>query len=174
MPNIKLTNLSAYKAYFAAIAESHVDILGFKWGNKDVIRNDNKSDMPEKLLWAYPYDRAKYGDKNSDNVHKTKTARVAYLVLPASEKFSDEDAAFEACEAVIEQILAKLLKDKRGANVTDEETEETEWVMIVTDISSWSSGPVEHMFGSTKYIGWELKIDFMDNTNLAYDNSKWQ
>jgi hypothetical protein len=165
--NIKLTNLASYKAYFAAIAASHVDIDGFKWGDKDVIRNDNRSDMPERVLWATPYDRARYGDKLSDNVHKTKVARVAYLVVPNSELFADEDSAFDFCEATIEQILAKIQQDKRGSDVAGV------WEMIITDMNSWSTGPVEMKIGSTRYVGWEMQINFMDPTNLLYNALKW-
>jgi hypothetical protein len=167
MPNLKLTNLATYKAYFADIATKHKEIDGYKWGDKDVIRNDNRSDMPARVLWAVPYDKARYGDRMSDNVNKTKVARVAYLVVPDSEKFSDEDAAFDLCEAVIEQIIAKIYVDKRGAMNAGV------WEMIATDISSWSSSPVEMIIASTKYIGWELQMNFMDNTNLEYDPAKW-
>ena len=167
MTTIKLTNLASYKAYFQAIATSHVDIDGFKWGDKDVIRNDNRSDMASKVLWATPYERANYGDKFSDNVHKRKIARVAYLTLANSELFADEDAAFDACEAVIEQIIAKIYKDKRGEEVAGD------WTMIITEINSFSSGPVEMKIGSTKYIGWELQMTFGDNTNLEYNPAKW-
>lgn len=167
MPNLKLTNLTAYRNYFADIATKHVAIDGFKWGDKDVVRNDNRSDLPTRFLWAKPYMQARYGDNNSDNVVKTKTAEVGYLLTPDSELFADEDEAFDAAEAVIEQILARILKDKRGEMV------EGEWTMLVTDIKSWTTSPIEHKLGSTKYVGWELKINFMDNTNLAFDASKW-
>lgn len=167
MPNLKLTNLASYRAYFAAIAASHVDIDGYKWGDKDVIKNDNRSDMPARMLWATPYDSAKYGDKSSDNVVKTKVARVAYLILSASELFADEDEAFDKCEAVMEQVLAKLYKDKTGYDVSGE------WNMIATNINAWTGGPVEMKIGSTEYIGWEIEIPFMDNTNLEYDPLKW-
>lgn len=167
MPNIKLTNLAAYKAYFADIATKHKEVDGFKWGDKDVIKNDSRSDMDKRILWASPYNSARYGDKMSDNIHKTKTARVAYFKTSASEKFADIDTTFDECEAVIEQILAKILLDKRGYDVAGV------WNMIITDINSWKSGPVDMMIGSTQYYGWELEINFMDNTNLAYDATKW-
>lgn len=167
MANIKLTNLASYKAYFAAIAASHVDIDGFKWGDKDVIKNDNRSDMQPRILWASPYDKVRYGDKLSDNVHKIKTARVAYLIVPDSEKFSDQELAFEFCEAVIEQILAKINKDKRGVEAADS------WDLLITDLNSWTSGPVEMKVGSTNYIGWELQMNFQDPTNLTYNELKW-
>jgi hypothetical protein len=170
MPSLKLTNLAAYKAYFQAIAtgaNSHKEIDGFKWGDKDVMKNDSRSDMPARVLWATPYDGARYIDRSSDNINKVKQARVAYMIVPDSEKFSDIDAAFDACEAVIEQILTKILMDKKGVDV------DGVWTMLVTTVDSWKTGPVEAVFGSTKYIGWELELNFMDNTNLAYDASKW-
>lgn len=167
MASVKLTNLASYKAYFTAIAASHVDIDGFKWGDKDVIRNDNRSDIAAKVLWATPYDRVRYSDKLSDNVHKMKVARVAYLIIPNSELFADEDAAFDFCEATIEQILAKMKVDKIGKDVAGV------WEMIITDLNSWTSGPVEMTIGSTKYIGWELTITFQDPMNLVYNAAKW-
>lgn len=171
MPTLKLTNLATYRAYFQGIATSHEDIDGFKWGSKNVIINDSRSDLAARFLWASPYDNARYGDKASDNVMKYKVARVAYMITPDSEKFEDEDEGFDFCEDVIEQIMAKVLKDKAGQMVMVDEEEE--WQMIATDISSWKTGPVTKKIGSTKYIGWELEITFMDNTNLAYDASKW-
>lgn len=173
MPKLRLTNLASYRSYFQDIATKHKEIDGFKWGDKDVIRNDNRSDLPSRFLWAAPYDNTKYGDKLSDNVHKIKTARVAYMIVPASELFAHEDEAFDACEAVIEQILAKIMVDKRGAHVTSGDPPVTAWTMLATDINSWTSGPVQKTIASTRYIGWELQINFIDNTNLAYDASKW-
>lgn len=167
MAALKLTDLAAYKAYFLALATAHKEIDGFKWGNKEVIMNDNRSDLPARFLWAMPYDNARYEDNRSDNVMKLKVARVAYMIIPDSALFADEEEAFDACEAVIEQILAKILVDKGGASVAGV------WTMLVTDISSWTTGPAEKLLGSTKYIGWEMKITFKDNTHLAYDATKW-
>jgi hypothetical protein len=172
--NIKLTNLASYRTYFQAIAASHVAIDGYKWGDKDVVRNDARSGMPARLLWAIPYESARYGDKMSDNVHKTKQARIAYLITPTSKKFDDIEAAYDECEGVIEQIVAKILKDKAGSLTTIGDPPEEVWSLLVTNVSSWTTKPVQMIFGSTEYIGCELRIDFQDNTNLAYDATKWE
>ena len=165
MPNLKLTTLATYRAYFETIAADHKAIDGYKWGEKDVVKNDSRSHMPARLLWAMPYERATYEDNSSDNIVKIKVARVAYMIVPDSELFTDEDAAFDACEAVIEEILAKILLDKKGVDVLGE------WNMISTRVENWTTGPVEYKIGSTKYIGWEMNLIFIDNTNLAYDAS---
>ncbi|HEY3403897.1 MAG TPA: hypothetical protein VGK59_10950 [Ohtaekwangia sp.] len=173
MPILKLTNLATYKAYCADIAAKHKDIDGYKWGDENVITNDSRSDLPKRFLWAMPYDQAKYGDKHSDNVMRSKVARVAYMINPQDGKFSTLEAAYEFCEAVVEQIFARVLQDKRGKMVAIVDPPGEEWQMIVTDINSWKTGPVEKTFGSTKYVGCELEMTFMENTNLAFDASKW-
>jgi len=167
MPTLNLTSLATYKAYFAAIATSHVAIDAFKWGDREVVQNDNRSNMLPRLLWAQPYEAARYQDGGSDNIVKVKDARVAYMMVATSEKFSDMDADFEACEQVIEDIISRMVKDKRGADV------DGVWEMIAVDLGGITTGPVEHILGSTRYIGWEMKVPFYDNTNLGYDESKW-
>ena len=167
MPNVKLTNLSSMKAYFADIAAKHKAINDFKWGDRKVISNDNRSDLQDGFLWAQRYDRVRYNDPGSDNVTKVKTAKIGFFKTAASELFADEDLGFEFCESVIDDIISKILQDKRGSDVAGE------WQMIVTRISSITTGPVEVTLGAVKYLGWEATIEFMDNTNLAYNASKW-
>lgn len=167
MPNLKLTKLASFKAYFEAIALSHVDIGAFKWGSVDRVRTDNRSALPPAFLWGQYYNNVRYTASHNDNKQKIKRARVAFMKVRESDKFADEDADFEFCEAVVEQIIAKMDLDKRGKLVNGE------WEMIVANIASITTGPVEKTIGSTHYIGWELSIDILENTNLAYDASKW-
>lgn len=165
-----LTTLKKYREYFEALATGpnhHKEIDGYKWGDEDVLKNDNRSDMPARILWAVPYEQSRYGDRNSDNIVKTKGARVAYLKPAVSELFADVNTCVDECEAVMEQIFAKMLVDKRGVEV------DGVWTMISFDVNGVTGKPVEMMFGSTQYYGFELYIPFNDNTNLAYDASKW-
>lgn len=173
MANLKLTNLITYKAYFEAVATEHIAIDGFKWGDQEVIMNDNRSDMAARVLWVMPYEAARYGDKYSDNVQKTKQARVCYLLVPASNSFDHMLQAFVDAEAVIEQIIARIYKDKAGEAVMLGEPPVASWTMIVSDVSSWTTGPVEMTIGATKYAGCELMMDFRDNAGLEYDPTKW-
>lgn len=168
MPQLKLTGLLAYKNYFADIAAQHVDIKGYKWGEKKDVMNDNASEAPVNYLWAMPYDSAQYIDNLSDNAVKTKVATVAYLEVRDSALFTDEDAQFERCEGRIEEILARILRDKKGSDVGGE------WTMIVTNINSWKTKPIYMKVGSTAWLGYELEISFSDNTNLEYNPAKWR
>lgn len=167
MPNLYLTNLKTCREYLELLASQHVAIDGFKWGDADIIKNDNRSDLPDRFLWGMPYDRSQYGDSGSDNVVKSKVLRMAYMIVPSSEKFSDEDAAFDACEAVMEQVMARIFMDRRGKMI------EGVWTLLATNVNTWRGGPVEKKIGSTKYIGWEMEVTFMDNTGLVYDEDMW-
>lgn len=167
MPTLKLTGLLAYKNYFKDIATQHINIKGFKWGEKKVIENDNASASTENYLWAMPYENAQYTDTYSDNITKGKVARVVYLEVRDSQLFEDEDEQYEACEARMEEIIARILRDKKGAAIEDG------WTMIATTIASWKTNPVEYKVGSTSWLGWELQMTFIDNTGLAFDKEKW-
>jgi hypothetical protein len=166
MSTLKLTNLSSYRQYFQNIATKHKQIDGFKWGDLDVVRNDNRSDIPAAFLWAQPYERVPYSDPG-DNVTKQKKARVAFVKVRTSETFSDIDADYDAAEAIMEQIMAKILLDKYGAQVG------ANWEQIATSISSWVISPMQYEIGSTKYVGFELEMTFIDNANMEYDATKW-
>lgn len=167
MSKLKLTNLLSCRQYFQAIATAHKQIAGFKWGDEDVIRNDSRSDAPDSFLWAQPYERFPYFAADSDNIIKRKKVKVAYLKVRTSEKFSNIDADYDAAEAIIEQIMARLLRDKRGMDVAGV------WEQIATRFSSWYAGPIHVTLGSTEYLGFELEIEFQDNTNMEYDATKW-
>lgn len=167
MPTLKLTNLVSYRTYFEDIATKHIAINGFKWGSAKVVANDNRSDITNTFLWALPYENVRYQDSMSDNVVKVKRARVSYMEVRNSELFEDEDEQYDACETVIEDIVARLIRDKRGADVAGV------WHIIATNLGSYTISPVKETFGSTVYIGWELQLDFIDNTNLAFNTEKW-
>lgn len=167
MPTLKLTNLLAYKNYFADLATKHVDINGFKWGDLNVVRNDNLSDVADTFLWVMPYNSGRYADTYSDNLVKVKKARISYLEARNSELFADVDTQYEKCERVIEDLVARLYMDKRGADVAGV------WQLIATDMNSFATAPIEHKIGSTVYVGYELTLDFKDNTDLAVDVTKW-
>ena len=172
MPTLRLTNLLSYKNYFSAIAQSHVAIDGFKWGDSEVMQNDSRSDMAARVLWAVPYEQVSYNDSFSDNITKSKVARVAYMVLPDSELYGDEDEALEDCEKVIEDIIAKIYKDKQGEEVVVDDV--AVWQMVATTITGITLRPVTETFGSTEYIGMEMSITFIENTGLTYNAAKWQ
>lgn len=167
MTQLLLTNLSTFKAYFQNIATQHVDIGGFKWGDKDVLKNDNRSNMPNSILWVVPYDNVKYQGENVDNMMKVKMAHISYFMPAVGTLYSVEESDFDFCELLIEQILARIHRDKKGYQ------DGADWKLLATVLGSYTSGPVETTIGSTPYRGWELKIELMENTRMVFDANKW-
>ena len=91
MPQLRIVDLSTYKAYSQELAIGHRDIAGFKWGDKEVIQTGARSDAAGSFLWAIPYeDSSVSGDV--DHAMKQREVRLAYLQPRASERFADEDA----------------------------------------------------------------------------------
>ena len=168
MPNLYITSLASYRAYAQGLATAHKEIDDFIWGGDDVAQTKNRSSVANRFLWALPYEDVSYSDTGpSDNITKRKRVRMSYLQARNSELFGDEDTQYDACEAVAEQIIARILRDKRGTEIAGT------WTLLATRIESFQLRPVEVMLGSTKYIGFEINFDVMDNANVAYDGSKW-
>lgn len=167
MSNLRLTTLATYRDYFKDIADKHVEINGFKWGNMKVVSNDNRSGNPDSFLWALPYENVRYTENSSDNNNKLKKARVVFLEVRKSELFTDEEEQCDRCEGIVEEIIARIMRDKRGQDVAGV------WTLIATRIGGFTTGPAAHTIGSTPYLGWELEMEFFDNTNLAFNPERW-
>jgi hypothetical protein len=172
MPTLKLTDLASCKTYFANIATLHKEVDVFKWGDLELVQKNNRSGMKSetgsRVLWAKPYDGADYQDAGSDNAVKNKLFELRYM-LPCRDTApqSEKEAAATATEAVIEQIVARMLRDKRGGMVGDK------WTMVAFRVAGMKTENFEITVGSTHYIGCELQLTFQDNTHLAYDETKW-
>lgn len=168
MSKLLLTNLTTFKAYFEDIAVQHINIGGFKWGDKEVIKNDNRSNMPDSFLWVIPYTNVRYQGENVDNMTKVKSATIAFWMVAVGTKFEKVEQDFDFCEQLSEEILARINRDRKGSEV------DGEWTQLATQLGSYTGAPVEMEIGSTPYRGWELKIEFLDNMRMAFDASKWQ
>ena len=164
---LKLTDLLSYKTYAQALATSHKQINGFKWGDADIVRNDVRSDMDTNFLWAAPYEEVTYDATDGDHVLKVKESVMVYLEPRNSELFADIDAQYQACETRAEEILARIERDRRGVQ------QGNDWVEIITRITSPRLRPVEHLIGSTVYVGFEILLQFMDNSGMIYDPNLW-
>lgn len=157
---LTLTTISTLKAYFLALATSHVDIDELKFGDEDLIQTANRSDIQPRPLWVQEYEDFTFEDNLVDNILIRKEIKLQYMKVAASEKFSDLQQAKEECEIVIKQVVAKMLVDKAA-------------VKFVTQISNWSGKVGYWDIGSTKYCGCQLTMQIKDNAGLVYDSNKW-
>ncbi len=157
---LSLTTISTLKTYFNALAISNVDIDELKFGNDEVIKTSNRSDIAARPLWVQEYEAFTFEDNIADNILISKEITLTYLKVPTDESFANIQAAQEECELVMKQVIAKLLKDKRE-------------VLLVTQVSNWRGEVGMAMIGSTKYCMCELTMQIKDNAGLIYDAAKW-
>jgi hypothetical protein len=118
-------------------------------------------------LWALPYEEITYDVVDGDHQLKVKEAVMVYLEVRNSELFADEDAQYQTCETRAEEILARIERDIRGVTVGND------WVQIISRLTSKRLKPVEHKIGSTHYVGFEIRLEFMDNSGMNYDANLW-
>lgn len=157
---LSLTTISTLKTYFNALAVSNVDIDELKFGDDEVIKTANRSDILPRPLWVQEYEDFTFEDELADNILIRKEITLTYLKVPATPSFNDKQLAMEQCEIVMKQVVAKLLKDKRD-------------ILLVSTISGWKGKVGQYQIGSTLYCGCELTMQIKDNAGLIYDAAKW-
>ena len=159
--SLQLNTYLGYRAYFENIAQQHVEIQGFRYGDDKVIKTFNRSGLAKVFLHCLPYESARYTGPNIDQQYRRKRARFAILKTRVSDKFEDENADFIFCESIALDIAARMIyRDKPNLNV-------------ILDINSLEHKPVEDTLGATKYYGIQTEVDVMDNPRMFLDVTKW-
>ncbi len=156
-----LTDFQQYYDYFLALSQSHVDINGFHFGDKDVMINDIRSALQPPVMWLEPYQPVDMIDPLSDNHIESVRGTLAIYDVPASEKFDDMRNTYKSCEIIVKDIIAKLLQDYYSNN-------------ILLELSNIRYGEAESLFSATKIIGCRLDFNFMRPARLVFDPAKWQ
>lgn len=113
----KLKDLTAY---FEAIATKHVDLKHSdkechftKRTFEDILLDMKGGDLYFPLLNLEPHD-FDFSDSDSDNLQKNR--HIAFSIIKTVSDFAIPSLKFEAwdiCEEIGDEILVKILKDKR-------------------------------------------------------------
>jgi len=157
---LNLYDYTTLKQYFATLATSHVDIVGFKFGDIDVIINDLKSDFPLPLLWLQPPGASSVLDPLSDN-HTGNLKTAFYIFDRATEEtFALRQAKYVTLEGIAKDILSKMLQDWTAG-------------IINTRFADVVFGPVEDIKGATCLMGCRVDISFQVPMRLIYNELKW-
>jgi hypothetical protein len=155
-----LTDFQSYQDYFEAIANSHIDIEGFMFGDEDIAINKGRA-WKGKQLWLEPWQPVKIVDQLSDNYLQEKTGTLWLGGSPPSAKFQDRLDYYGACEAIVKDIIARMLKDR------NEE-------LLITRITTYRYGMGEFTFSSTPMVGCRFDFTFHDPSGFEYNENKWQ
>lgn len=152
-----LTDFTSYKRYFETIAQQHVQIDDFKYGDQEVQNNEVRQ-WGGKRLWLWPYGMVRVEDNLSDNYLQRKEG-VLFVGGSAPKKFDDEDEFVASCEGICKDIISRMIKDRADQ-------------ILVTRINGYSYEKVV-IQQSTRIVGCELRFNFTDPNGFTYDPLKW-
>lgn len=162
-----LTDEQSYKDYFQALATSHVDITGFKFGDEEELNVAAKTGFPPPsggiegglTLWADRHRPVELRDDRSDNYLGERTATLMVMGVDP-EVYEDQHALYLECESIVTDFISKLLKDYNEG-------------LISTLFSRYKWGEGEIELSSTAYRGCRLDITWQSPVDLTYNEAKW-
>jgi len=159
---IDLTNFDEYVSYFSGLAASHTDVSSFFIGEMEHFQNEIKSNLQPRVLWLEPYQPVTVQDAISDNhLGQVNCSMVVYGVAE-SEAFADSRTEYKNCEAVVKDIMSRMLKDYN------------EGIIMLRSLQGWTYGQAEDIVGSTRLVGCRFDWNYMRPERLAYNVAKWQ
>ncbi len=158
---LSLADFNTYKSYFLALANSHVDITNFVFADEGQMNSIIRSAKLGKVMWLDPYDQVQLLDSISDNfIEQYPAAFTIASAKPA--KFTDQDTLYQECEAIVKDIVARMLMDYQS-----------DPQVLVTQLSSYKFAPAEATFGATPLYGCRLEFTFTAPAALTYNPAKW-
>jgi hypothetical protein len=161
LPMLSLNSYTGYRAYFENIANQHVDIQGFKYGNQKVVQNASRKGLANIFLHCLPYEDARYTGFSVDHQYRRKRARYAVMKVSGGDAFEKENEDLDIVEAIALQINARLIYYDKIA------------LRVIIDVNTLSMRAVEDITGSTKYRGIEVSVDVLDNPGMSVNVDKW-
>ena len=154
-----LTDNDAYENYFRALATQHKEIDGFLYGDEDVQLNATRAWKGIKL-WLEEPNRARPVGPNTDNLLKDKRCSLWVGGSPPSSKYADVQAYYNKCEKIVEDIIARVLRDRQNQD-------------LVSEITSYEYGMARYTL-STELVGCRWDFSYLDPTGYPYKEENWQ
>lgn len=155
----------AFKAYFEALATSHMDIDQFIFGTVDEASKQVKN-ITGTILWLDHYRPIRAAGQK--DTHAGKLTAEFTVMQPGSERtLTTEalDALLKACEDIVQQVFAKILYDH----------DQTIGPGAHPDYPSLQFGRMEgSLLAGTEFEGTAAQIDFFIPLKLDYNPDKWQ
>ena len=155
----QLATFTEFHDYFNAIATSHVDITGFKFGDKDVVASSSRSNLTTCELWLQEYEPVNVLDNYSDN-HLGQVQSSLTIMKVKPELWEDQRTIIDETEVIAKQIISKMLKDFN------------EGLQLII-LNRYKYGQADLDLGATKYMGCRLDFVILRPERLVYDELKW-
>lgn len=163
-----MAKLNRLTGYFEGIASKNADLKHSekechftKRTFEDILLDMKRGDLYFPLLNIEPHD-FDFSDSESDNLHKNR--HIAFSIIESVTDFDIASAKFEAwdlCEEIGDEILIKILKDKR-----DKLPELSDF-----KISEVKGIPFENK--ADKLTGYRYEITLSETRNNDINPDKW-
>jgi hypothetical protein len=155
----QLATFTEFYQYFSDIATSHVDINGFKFGEKEIVQCGARSNMTLPALWAEAYDPATILDNRSDN-HTGQLNNVIYIMDKKPKTWADQRSRYDELEAIVRDILGKVLQDYNAGD-------------LQAEFQGFRYGWSEFPLGANEMLACRLDLRFLRPERLVYNQAKW-
>ncbi len=158
---MNLTNFEESREYFTDIATQHIHINSYHFGDSSRLQQATRSSLKLPVLWQEPYQPVTVQDPLSDNHTGLVTQTIAVYAQASTDKYEDQEEAYNQCEAIIKDIISRMIRDNHTGLITHE-------------LQGFKYGEAEDLMGSTKLIGCRLDIQYFRPERFVYDENKWQ
>lgn len=155
-----LATFTEFHDYFAAIAASHVDIAGFRFGDKEVVQCASRSTLPPVTLWVENYEPVTIQDSRSDNFNGDIRFTMA-IMAPMPGAWADQRTLYSALEVIAKDIISKMLKDWNDG-------------LMQAQINGWKYGWAEISLGATSMLSCRMDLSILRPERLVYNELKWE
>lgn len=156
----QLGTFTEFHDYLKALATSHIDILGFKFGEKEIVKCGARSNMTLPAMWAESYDPVTITDNKSDN-HSGQLNSVLYVFDSKPKKWDDQRTKYSVLEEIAKDIVAKILKDYNEG-------------LLQAELNGYRFGWSEMTLGSSEMLACRIDLKFTRPERLAYNAAKWE
>lgn len=157
---LTLTHQDSYKHYMQLLADRHVDLHWFKFGDEEAVREDDRTAMKEFGLWADEHEPVRLRDDLSDNYLGQYKAPII-VMKPRPERIALHQAIYDQAEPIVKDIISKLITDYHAGS-------------IATSVSEYQFGKAEFEEEGTRFIGCRLDISWIAPVDITYRHEKWQ
>jgi hypothetical protein len=161
---IDFTDESTFRAYFEGLASGHVDINEFIYGDEQAAQNARSGSAGPFILWLDYYPPIQ-GRGEHDNYVGEVIANFT-IMSPSSTRNStpeEKQNIYNACEAIVRQVIAKVLKDYRESITS-----------YGNHVERFKLGQLDDItHGSTTYVGCGCELVFVVPQDFDYDETKW-
>lgn len=154
-----------YRDYWQGIANAHIDIETFCYGDDDRFKQEEaNAKLTGWILWVDEPQPATIQGMN-DGFVEQQVAPVA--VIKAMDKdgttHANQDVIFQNAKEISTDVLSRVYRDKANRAAK----------LVMAELLNTQRGKFDMMINSTRFVGYLVEIPLRHPVDLSYDATKW-